>query len=1278
MEDIKKLYQEAKAYGTIHTKSNPALRNYMEAVDRIASNCPKEYISNLEYIISSSYGANTFSSFLEKHKVPLSYIPKIKNAIKTLKNKNEDNKLSDTYSDMINVMESYENKYSNCMDMAIYFEDCLDDRYLEAYYTNFPKLSNKNVNISKFLERYGNGCIADMIVYTEADKALLENVYDQMVDKKKKLSNNQWIKDSLKDFSYVDNEILDVFTKESLEYQVNQSLENNEQAFRESVMMGMQMVSPFTESDVQNMEDYILYQEYKLCGAKNESERTLIMESINRTKKALEPLMIEEDVADSVIPMLPGARVSKPILSKQFTEALSMENPKIYYNQNNLPKPLDSVVNNIIEDLATTMKDLMLTDPRFSSIKESHSFKNIESELDRVIKFCYDITYDVSCNSQSAPGIDIFNILDLYEYTDGPMEFDNPRDQLYDDRAYYLGTYGFRNEAASMLLAKTIFELLSEKYNELLQNYGMILMNQEMINNSNYIDTKCFVSGEYNLEIFIAICPSSENFARKLYDGIVSNMITSPSSNNSFTEATKYPEQKRSRFNKKPRSGSEVIQYIEDVDNDKFKEWFFKTPAGSKLNKKTFDFKSLVDDEQNIDSVGYVFKNEIVAIATINNARSKTNKVNICAVHPRHKGCLVNLFRLIDSRWISDTTVELNKSTQKEFVDAFQSIGYEITLERGQVVTLSRKKKTKGTAKTKSVSFTEALSSNTRNKKTGKAPGYLRNNHDLSYGEDDDTDDSDDVGDDIFGDHIDDTSKEKKTSKTEPEPYQYDDIDDDSPDNAEKDKPASGANYYYYNYNYTNSNNTSSKSHNDYSTHTSHDSHDKKYHTINNTNSNNVTKTVDSHNQKNDNSTNKRVHSHDYGDHHEESVKIYSEQGNIRPDWWGSTFYPVYLPEDLRDSLRRMRMEFFETIINIVQTNQKFAPLINDEYFKLLRFFGNYRPDEYEDDNGMIFFGNPGGYIGCGLFIISNNFLRYDYWENIYRIHQNLDKNPNFDLDQALRDLHSAARNAMAEKYNGTEPVTGCAIDTRDSVNDLFTAESTDPKHVAHLWNTIGKYASIKSGDTMFIGLNEDGTEFIVDEPIQESVYQEEVGDADDDKPESDNPIRDTMMDIDRKVSEGIGSLKRGAGKVRQTARAVTKPFKRVLNFIDTQIEKWRDSNENDIKEQLADPHQSNSLIKAFKSAVKYGAIYKAGLLLNPIFIFLAAAKHLDSRNNKFRIRNEMIGELKTELQVLEEKIKDADANKDRKAKYQMMRLKNELTKKLIRVGGTGDMKNMI
>jgi hypothetical protein len=47
-----------------------------------------------------------------------------------------------------------------------------------------------------------------------------------------------------------------------------------------------------------------------------------------------------------------------------------------------------------------------------------------------------------------------------------------------------------------------------------------------------------------------------------------------------------------------------------------------------------------------------------------------------------------------------------------------------------------------------------------------------------------------------------------------------------------------------------------------------------------------------------------------------------------------------------------------------------------------------------------------------------------------------------------------------------------------------------------------------------------------------------------------------------------------------------------------------------------------------------------------------------------------MISELRAELEVIEEKIKDADKLDDRKAKYQLMRFKNEINKKIIRVGG--------
>ena len=107
----------------------------------------------------------------------------------------------------------------------------------------------------------------------------------------------------------------------------------------------------------------------------------------------------------------------------------------------------------------------------------------------------------------------------------------------------------------------------------------------------------------------------------------------------------------------------------------------------------------------------------------------------------------------------------------------------------------------------------------------------------------------------------------------------------------------------------------------------------------------------------------------------------------------------------------------------------------------------------------------------------------------------------------------------------------------------------------------------------------------------------------------------------------------------------------------------------DNIKERLADPHARSGLFKAIKTAVITGSLFRAGLLLNPIFLFLAVTRRIGKGSREFRLRNEMIGELKTEIEVIEEKIKDADNNHDNKAKYQLMRLKNEMHKKLLRVG---------
>jgi hypothetical protein len=197
-----------------------------------------------------------------------------------------------------------------------------------------------------------------------------------------------------------------------------------------------------------------------------------------------------------------------------------------------------------------------------------------------------------------------------------------------------------------------------------------------------------------------------------------------------------------------------------------------------------------------------------------------------------------------------------------------------------------------------------------------------------------------------------------------------------------------------------------------------------------------------------------------------------------------------------------------------------------------------------------------------------------------------------------------------------------------------------------------------------------------VAKPINESVFLED--ELDDSKPESDNPIQDTMLDLDRKLSSLQQSAKAKVQGVQRTASAITKPFRRTAQWVSNMVTRWKDANENDIKAKMADPHERSTLLSAFKSAIKYGSLMKAGLLLNPILMFLAISRKWSNKKNMFRIRNEMIGELKAELEILDEKIKDADHLGDRSAKYKMMRFRNELKKKLIRVGGTPEMKNMI
>lgn len=193
-----------------------------------------------------------------------------------------------------------------------------------------------------------------------------------------------------------------------------------------------------------------------------------------------------------------------------------------------------------------------------------------------------------------------------------------------------------------------------------------------------------------------------------------------------------------------------------------------------------------------------------------------------------------------------------------------------------------------------------------------------------------------------------------------------------------------------------------------------------------------------------------------------------------------------------------------------------------------------------------------------------------------------------------------------------------------------------------------------------------------------DSSFNEAVGDADDGRPESDHPIKDTLQDIDKELTKHQQKAKKKVQDIQNVGRAFMKPAKRTEQWISNMVYNWKDADETRIKEKMADPHARSNLFTAIKKAIVGGSLLKAGLLLNPVFLFLSVTKRAGKNKREFRIRNEMIGELKTELSIIDEKIKDADRLGDTKAKYRLMRLKNEINKKLLRVGGDKQWKKFI
>ena len=152
MKDIRSLYLAAK-----NSQSAGDIDQYRSAVMEMTER-PLDYLSGLEYIISSSVGLDTLGPFIEKYGLAIPVYEQVKETVCSCRDKAKAKEKDATkYDEAVEMLESYGKKYAKLIDMYGFFQhDQFNPRqYVETYY-GFNQAGHQGRNLpAGMIDRFG-------------------------------------------------------------------------------------------------------------------------------------------------------------------------------------------------------------------------------------------------------------------------------------------------------------------------------------------------------------------------------------------------------------------------------------------------------------------------------------------------------------------------------------------------------------------------------------------------------------------------------------------------------------------------------------------------------------------------------------------------------------------------------------------------------------------------------------------------------------------------------------------------------------------------------------------------------------------------------------------------------------------------------------------------------------------------------------------------------------------------------------------------------------------
>jgi hypothetical protein len=317
---------------------------------------------------------------------------------------------------------------------------------------------------------------------------------------------------------------------------------------------------------------------------------------------------------------------------------------------------------------------------------------------------------------------------------------------------------------------------------------------------------------------------------------------------------------------------------------------------------------------------------------------------------------------------------------------------------------------------------------------------------------------------------------------------------------------------------------------------------------------------------------------------------------------------------------------------------------------------------------------NIGDMLGAGY---NNNPNKKNEGNIVYNITYNYNNSFNKDNHSTNNDLSSGKNMShnTSVTNNNTNSHNDSSTNKRINNNTSRTSRTTSSRHPDRFDNNRGgnnnnnSIDSVDTKDTRNVKPG-DNQEFSTGHTVQEVftfLESEEPlsnGNRASKPPKRNGDLTTAMMDADRKILSKQQSGKKHVQKAVNTVKAVLKPVTRTKQWLAGIVDSLVKRNEDKVKAEIIEnPSYRTALYKAGRLALKLGMTGVAFTIsgyLGAAYVVVQGAKIAD----KQRLKKEVQEEFATEMQILDDKIRLADAEntpESQKAKWQMMRLRSKM-----------------